>query len=384
MTPDRRTLLALFSFAFGVRVLYAVLMGTDPSIVPVRETYDFRIASGMASGWGWLSTPFSPNAPGYLIALAAVFRVFGASWWVAVLFNAALGALTTLFVYRIGEKRLGRLVGLASALWLGAFVSQIHWASLVARDVLATCLLVWLAYSLVKPFARMRSAVWTAFLYLLLVYTEPMFVLLLPVLVLFLALRATNHRALSLQYLFLFVAALFVMAIPWTLRNYVVHREIVPISLKATRFTSAVHALDRETTRETTGVARPEQAPGFVRNTVEYWRFARLTESPGNPAIGVRPEPAWSLRHNAAIILNFGILLPFCAAGMALAWRKRHRAALVLAGVVLSHALVRGVLGGSEEARLPVEPFVILLAFYGLRELLEMRRAAGSSPDATA
>ena len=382
MTPDRRILLALFALAFGFRVLYAALLGDDPSVVPVRETYDFRIAERMASGWDWLTTPFSPAAPGYLIALSAVFRLVGASWWAAVMFNAVLGAVTTLFLYRVGEKRLGPRVGLASALWLGAFVSQIHYASLAVRDVMTIFLLVWLAISLVKPFHRMRSAVWTGFLYLLLIYTEPMFVLLLPLLLLFLGLRATHHRTLNLQYLFLFIATVFVLSIPWTVRNYVVHHELVPISLKASRFTPVTRILNPGSPPSDAGVARPEHAPGFLHNTVEYWRFARFADDPGNPAIGVRPEPAWSLRHNAAIILNLGILLPFFAAGVVLAWRRRHRAALVLAAIVVSHALIRGFLGGSGEARLPAEPFVVLLAFYGLRELLEMRRAAGVAPHA--
>jgi 4-amino-4-deoxy-L-arabinose transferase-like glycosyltransferase len=381
LTPDRRTLLALFSLAFGVRILYAVLLGNDPSVIPMHETYAFRVAASMAAGWSWLTTPFSPAPPGYLIALAAVFRVAGVSWWTAVLFNTVLGAGTVLLLYRIGEQRLGRLVGLASALWLGASVSQIHYASLAIRDVMTTFLLVWLTYSLVRSFHRMRTAVWSGFLFILLVYTEPMFALLLPVVVIFLALRATRHRVLNLQYVFLFIATVFVLAVPWTIRNYVVYRELIPISLKASRYTSPAPLRDRAGTAG--NAATPEGTPGFLHNTVEYWRFARFAESPGNPAIGVRPEPAWSFRHNAATILSFGILLPFLAVGAGFAWRKRQRAPMVLAGVVLCHAILRGFLGGSEEARLPAEPLIILLAFYGLRELLEARRGAGE-PASTA
>ncbi len=375
MTPDRRTLLALFSFAFGVRILYAALMGGDASVIPLHETYAYLVAARMVPDWGWVTTPFSPAAPGYLMALAAAFKLAGVSWWTAVLLNTVLGAGTTLFLYRIGEQRLGRLVGLASALWLGGSISQIHYAGLAVRDVMTTFMVVWFTYSLVKVFSRMRTAVWSGFLYLLLVYTEPMFVLMLPVIVLFLALRATHHRALNLQYMFLFLATVFVLAVPWTIRNYMVYRDFVPVSLEASRYTSPARLQDRAS-------AAPEGAPGFVHNTVEYWRFARFREAPGNPAIGLRPEPAWSLRHNLATIISFGLLLPFFAAGVAFAWRKRHRAPLVLAGIVACHAILRGFLGGSDEARLPMEPLIILLAFYGLRELLEARRNAGDDASA--
>jgi 4-amino-4-deoxy-L-arabinose transferase-like glycosyltransferase len=344
-------------------------------VVPVHETYDFLIAQRMASSWAWLSTPFSPNAPGYLVALAAVFRVAGASWWVAVLFNATLGALTTLILYRIGEKRLGHRVGFAAALWLGACVSQIHYASLVARDVLTVFLLVWFVYSIVASFHRMRSAVWSGFLFLLLVYTEPAFLLLLPVVLIFLGLRATHHRVLSAQYLCLFVSTVFVLALPWAARNYAVYGDVVPISLKAARYTNPGVLLNPAAPNGE-GLNRGAE---FVHNTIEYWRFARFTEAAGDAGVGPRPEPAWSLRHNLAMILSFGVLLPFFCGGVVIAWQKRKRAALVLAGVVICHALLRSFLGGSEEARLPVEPLVILLAFYGLNELLIARRDAGTA-----
>ncbi|HEX5132457.1 MAG TPA: glycosyltransferase family 39 protein [Candidatus Krumholzibacteria bacterium] len=381
MTPDRRTLFALFSFAFGLRVLYAVLFGGNPDVIAIHETYAYRIAAQMAAGWDWLKAPFSPNAPGYLLALSTIFRVTGPSWWAAVLFNATLGAITTGFLYRIGEKRLAPRVGLLSGLWLGAFVSQMHFSSLALREVLTTFLLVWLAYTLVRPFDRMRSAVWTGILYLALVQTEPSFLLLLPLLVVFLGLRATHHRTMNAQYLFLFVATVFVLNTPWMVRNYIVHRAFIPISLEATRYTNPMTQLFQS---EPERAGLPEGAtvrpkPGFLRNEIEYWRFARFADAPAIPGRGVKEQPAWSLRHNTAAILNFGILLPFFVAGGVIAWRRRHRAALVLTCIVLSHAILRGFVGSGEGTRLPVEPLVILIAFYGLRQLLEMRRAAGGS-----
>lgn len=385
MTPDRRTLLALFSFAFGLRILYAVVFGNDPSVLPVHHTYDFRIALQMAHSFKWVTTPLTPNAPGYLVLLAAAFRVFGAHWWTAVGLNALLGAMTTLFLYRTGERRLGRHVGLFSAFWLGAFVTQMHFASVVGRAVATTFLVAWLVYTLATPFRRMRAAVWTAFLYALLIHTEPMFLLLFPVLLVFLALKATHHRALNAQYAFLFVASLIVFCTPWTVRNYIVHRDLVPISLNATRYTAPLARLFREAPGRphTGGPGNP--AASFARNEREFWRVVRLVPAPADPQRGVYGEPAWSLRHNVASTVNFGLLLPFMFAGAVIALKRRQRAALIVAGTIASYAILRGFIGGSDYARLPVEPMIVLLAFYGLHELLEMRRAAGEPPqeDAT-
>lgn len=383
MTPDRRTLLALFSLAFGLRVLYAVLVGHD--LLPAGESYDFRIASRMVQSLQWITTPFAPNSPGYRALLTLAFKVFGVSWWAAVLLNAVLGALTTLFVYRIGERLLGKRVGLFSALWLGLSVNHMHFASLASRDVLVTFLLTWIAYTLARPFYRMRSAVWLAFLTTILLHTEPMFLVLLPLLVLFLALKSTHHRALSAQYVFLFAAALIVFFLPWTVRNLAVYRDFVPISLEATRYTAPVSRLVRDTP-PTPEVSHPDaitvQKPGFVTNEREFWRAVRLTDAPAAPERGLPAEPAWSLRHNLTSMLSYGILLPFFLAGCIFAFQRRHRAALVLATMVWSYALLRGFLRGNEATRLWVEPLIILVAFYGIKVLLDLRQAAGVPSEA--
>jgi 4-amino-4-deoxy-L-arabinose transferase-like glycosyltransferase len=378
LTPDRRTLLALFSLAFGLRILYAAVFGDDPSIVGVHETYDFRVAARMAHSVGWISQPFSPSAPGYLIVLATAFKFLGVSWWTAVLLNAGLGAMTTLFLYRIGERLLGRGVGLVSALWLGLFVHHMLFASLALRYVLVTFLTTWLAYTLARPFYRMRTALWTAFLCTLLVHTEPMFLVLIPLLVLFLALRATHHRYLSIQYVFLFVCALFAYMTPWTVRNFVVHRDVVVVSLEATRYTSPIARFIRDAPAQ---AAPPEASagkqPGFFQHEREFWRVVRLEETAGDPERRIAPERAWSLRHNLTNVLNYGLLLPFFVAGVLFAWTRRQRPALVLASIVFSYAIVCGFFGAGDGSRLVVEPLIVSLACYGAKVLLDMRRAAG-------
>jgi 4-amino-4-deoxy-L-arabinose transferase-like glycosyltransferase len=379
VTPDRRTLLALFSLAFGLRILFAALFGTNPEVITVQETYDFRIAQRMAADPGWITTPFSPNAPGYMVALAAAFKVAGASWWTAVVLNALFGAATTLFLYRIGERKLGRGVGLVAALWLGLSASHIIAASVAARDVLAVFIFVWLVYTFARPFHRMRTSVWQAFLFTLLVRTEPRFIWFLPVMLVFQFLWSTCHREMSMQYLVLFVTALVVLNIPGAIRNYVVYRDFFPLSIEARRYTAPLAGLLRPSppAPPVTGGEMVVHAPGFMDNTVEFWRVARFAEAPAQPEHALKAQPAWSLRHNLVSIVSYGILLPFALAGLVIGWGRRHRTVLVLSGAVVVVWLIAAHFGGAERARLPAEPLLILLGLYGARELLELRRIAG-------
>ena len=385
MTPDRRTLLALFSLAFGLRILFAAVFGSNPDVITNHETYGYRIAAKMTQDWSWLTTAFTPNAPGYVMLLAAAFKLFGVSWWTSVLLNSILSGLTTFFLYRVGEKRIGPRAGLHAGLWLALFAHQIVFACYPVRDILVTFLFTWFIYNLVAPFRRMRVALWLAFLYTLLVMTEPLFLMLLPVLVIYLALFATQHRVLSAQYTFLFLAFLLFFNIPWTIRNYAVHGEIVPIGIEAQQYTDPIVTLLQKPTPTPPGEgALPPTAdypqPGYFDNALEFWRVVRIADAPADPARARQAEPAWSLRHNLTSLVTYGLLLPFLVVGMISAVRRRHRTALILTGAILSYAFVRGFMTGDDRPRLVIEPLIILLAIYGMRELVRIRNDAGRDP----
>lgn len=383
MTPDRRTLLALFSLAFGLRILFAVVFGTNPEFVPAHDTYSYRIAERMVGNLGWLTTPFSPNAPGYLILLAAVFTVFGVSWWSAVVLNAVLGGFTTFFLYRIGEKRIGPRAGLYAGIWYAMMAHQIVFSAFTTRHVLVVFLFTWLVYNLVAPFRRMRNAIWLAFLYTLLIMTDSMFLVLLPVLVIYLGRFATHHRVLSLQYTFLFLAFALFFNLPWTVRNYAVHGRFVPISIQAERYTAPLRKLIEHPAPEPEIQMPPGSVsgqPGFFENTREFWRAVRIADAPAVASRGIAAEPAWSLRHNLLSVVTYGVLLPFMITGMVIAVWRRHRSALIMSGAILGYAIVRGFMTGDDSPRLVIEPLIILVAMYGLRELLRLRSNAGGGP----
>jgi hypothetical protein len=57
--------------------------------------------------------------------------------------------------------------------------------------------------------------------------------------------------------------------------------------------------------------------------------------------------------------------------------------ALILCGTIVSYAFVRGFMTGDDRPRLVIEPLIVLVALYGMRELLKLRSAAGAPPAKT-
>lgn len=383
MSAEKRTLLVLFAIALGLRVLYGAFLAAHPDLAP-GATSELGYAKHIVSGTRWITEPYSPRSPGYPVVLAALYVLSAREPWLVTFLQAALGALTVLVVYRLGRPLLGTTLAVAAALWFALNVRHMHISYAFERDVLTVFLLMSVLYLLVRPFIRMRYALIAGVCYTALIHVDPQFLLLLPVLAVFVLFK-TRHGYLNIQYLFLFLGVIIVASLPWTVRNYVVYRQPLPIGLEATRFLRPVKLT---VTEPRTGIADIEgrivraSRSQFIKDyTIEFWRFAKFSgENP--PALAGSAEPAkappdaraWSVRHNLASILNYGVVLPFFFLGIVYAVRSRSRPGLMLIAVVLAYFLTRAYLGGSEQARLPVDPVIIVVGFYGAMGLVRRFR----------
>jgi 4-amino-4-deoxy-L-arabinose transferase-like glycosyltransferase len=386
MSAEKRTIVALFAIALGLRVLYGVFLAAHPDIAPDTATAELQYAKEILSGTGWITEPYSPRAPGYPVFLALFYALAVKQIWLVTFIQAAVGALTVLIVYRLGRSILGSVLALAAALWFALNLQHMHVGYALERNIVAICLLMLVLHLLVRPFVRMRYALVAGIVCAVLVHVDPQFMLLLPVFAVFVFFK-TRHRYLNIQYLFVFLGLAIAASVPWTLRNYSVYGQPIPIALEAERFLRPAKLAVTEpltVVPELQGKIVEASRSRFMKeNAVEFWRIARFrdaAEEPGKPADWPR-ESAWSVRHNLASILNYGIILPFFLVGVAYALRTRSRTALMLAAVVAVYFLMRVYLGGSALLRLPVDPLIIVLGFYGVLGLA--KRFAPAEPPGT-
>lgn len=384
LTPDRRTILALFSITFGLRILYAVLIGTDPEIITNPITYDFVKAREIAGGANWWSQPISPRAPGYQLMLGALFAVGGVRPWLAIIAQSFLGGVIAFMLFRIGEKRLGKWVGLASALWFSIYIHQAHFTSILARDVTVGALVVAVCYLMILYCSSMQGTLWTAFAYSLLVHFDPQYLLFLPAAAVYFLVCSGRRQLMKVQHTFLFLGTVVVLLVPWTVRNYRVYGDPIPVALEATWFLYRAYEPPGEagdiSTDKPVEHRTVASRPGLWRNSVEYWRVMRLTEGGQTMSDGVhRVLSPWSFRHNVASLFTYGVLLPFFLLGMWISVKSRARAGVVLSVAVAGIYVIRAFHGGSPRARLPAEPLIILLAFQAVADLVGKLRATRST-----
>jgi hypothetical protein len=196
-----------------------------------------HIASALVAGSGF-SSPYAnvPTAataqqpPLYPLILAGIFRLFGtctiASAWAAVAINILAGALTAVLLYHVGNLYFSETVGLVAA-WAWALPWMYRapaFSASLSSPYLAALGLTGLLLLLPKVLKAGRGWFWLGIYAGLLVLLQATFLAVVACYGIWLALsKARSPRMLMA------IAGLFVMLVPWTIRNYVQLGRLVPI-----------------------------------------------------------------------------------------------------------------------------------------------------------
>lgn len=234
---EQRTLLLLcgiFLLAILVRGAYVgavVKFNTPPSYDGI---FFDQLAVNLTAG-KWMVTadnlPTAFRTPGYPFFLASLYTLFGHSMAVARAGNILLGALTAVLLFPLGVDMFERRrIGWLAALFGAMYPILIYMAGEIYSEILAiflaTLAVVLYAAELRRP-SRWRAAAAGLILGMELM-VRPNIVFALPFIILWFFLCASRQRALKLSAWL--VVMLLVFVIPWTLRNYAVFNEFVPLT----------------------------------------------------------------------------------------------------------------------------------------------------------
>ncbi len=151
-------LLVLFLGAFAVRVAFVLAFG--PTALPSQRADDLfydEIAYRLVAEHQYTNAWY-PH--GYPLFLALIYALFGRSWFIARLVQAALGAATCLVIYRLGSKVFSERVGLVAGVLLAVYPGHVFFCWRLMAEPLYILLLIWslvLALSLVEDPRPLRS-----------------------------------------------------------------------------------------------------------------------------------------------------------------------------------------------------------------------------------
>jgi len=223
---DRRVYAAcLVSFALGL--LFVFVWAPHPW---GREGFDHYhdIALEIAHG-----RPFpTMEVPwGYAYFLAVFYRVFGDHTWIPLLAQVALNALLPLLVYAFARTWLDRRTSSIAALLTGVFSFNTVYASTQSSD--AVCTVLFMACLVAYARARQREdARWFALAGLMAGIAPQLRpnLVLVPVALAGYAILE-RRAAIRVAHAALLLACAAAALTPWTVRNYLLTRTLLPTSV---------------------------------------------------------------------------------------------------------------------------------------------------------
>lgn len=379
----------VFLLAWLVRLLFVLTTPIQP-LTGDATAYD-RLARALLDYGGYLSPTLQPTSarpPLYTLLVAASYAVFGRTLLPVFLIQALLDAITCLGVFVLARRHFGRAAGLAAAVLAIFSLSLLSAARLLMTETLMTTLLVLSVWALDEAIQRGRVvfAGVSGMLAGLATLTKAT-LLPLPGVMALLLWRGSGRAFTRPGVAALALCAGFALTLsPWTIRNYRVHGQFVPV---ATQAGYVLYLSYRPPDGKIFGMYpvdditlaanRLPEAEASQRLAAEAIRYAAShpEDLPRLTALKllflVSPFDWEILGGDGVFNFTYAFALPFGIAGMWFARRSSYP--LRLFGAPIATMLVMSLmLYGSPRLRLPIEPFLLIFAALGLAEVI--RRAS--------
>lgn len=377
VTPGR-----VFLFALVLRVAFLTFAVSGPEGVTPAWSTGFEatnVAAKLVAGEGYSSPwkrsdPAAPTAvlpPGYPLIVAAAFAVFGsysaAAAVVLLALNSLFSAAVSPLLLRIGEhlrmRALGVYAAIGWAVWMYTWEMSLKlWVTTLSTLLATAAVALHLSRGESK---RMGDHVAIGLFWGFVALTNPALLVLLPFGVgVALVRRATRRLAI------VSLALVFLVVLPWTVRNYARFGELVPVR---DNFGLELYTGNNRVAARTGAILHP------VVDANEHSDFLQIGETRYMRDRGakawqfIREEPVTFAQRTLRRISTFWFtpdplpMVPLVIAaivGLFMAVRRHGISVAMLAAAMLLFPATYYVTHSGHDYRHPIDPIVVLMAAY--------------------
>ncbi len=398
-TRNKQLLILILVAAALIRIPIAFYMGDQITVLPGIQdqvSYD-ALARSLLAGRGYSFTenwyPFTPaNTPTahwsfiYPLYLTGVYIVTGYHPLVARLLQGIVGgALMCFLVYRLGRQVVNEETGLVGAGLAAVYGYFIYYNVALMTETFFMVLVLLSLYLTIELKENPTPVRWVllGFSLGLAGLLRQTILLLVPFLLfwLFLELRTRGIRWWQFA---LPVVTILLLITPWTLRNYLVYRELLLLNSNAgyALFASNNPNLGTDWNNEVVVVPVPEALTGqneaeldraLTQRGIEFiladpTRYLWLSLDKTLEYFKFWPSSESGRMSNIVRVLSFGLYLPFMLLGLYLSF-SRWRSFAVLYLFILIHTCIFLLSWPAPRYRLPVDAVSMVFAALALLEL---------------
>jgi hypothetical protein len=381
----RRGLVALTLAGLVARLLFLVL---EPATAPAGDermwvVWGTEVLPSEKIGFSPLRLRFIFHPPVYPYFIAVVFSLLGSLTAVKVA-QCLLGALLVPAVGRIGVGAFGPRAGLFAAT-VTAFYPELVWFCVHFWAETVFVVLLWWGFERLlraDEHGSARGAAAAGLLFGLAVLTRETVLYFLPLAALWLAWRRPGGKR---RAAILLGTALLVV-LPWTLRNWMVFRTLVPVSTAGALnlWQGNTHLTRQEVYEEYWAVRgrmqkyryTREKAFEAIRDRQPMWVFEKLRDempqywaAHGQPIVHLERGAYGDVARPRALAAIVVVLAPYLAVlalfVVGVAALPGHRATVLLLGFLAFYVSLHVAAHGYPRYRLPSLPVVFLVAGQG-------------------
>lgn len=400
-TGERRFAAAVFVFALAVRLAYALPLPLD-KLSPDAGSW-MTPAWSVAQGAGFGETV---RPPGYVLFLAGIFAVFGKSVTAARAAHALLGAITCLFIYFTGRRMFSEWTGRLAALMLAFYPYSVAYSGDVLSETFLTFMLAASVLLTVRAAQEpgWKKAAAAGAVFGLTALTKST---ILPFFLLACLWLWWNTGKLRTG-LIAGLAALAVI-LPWSYRNYAFYDKGYALPVNTPWLMLYGSSCDTAFWSETMGELDAPQSDALTENAIpKDWRYLMSLPAPERERISKQKALAWisenpdkflalcwlRFKHfwrlypmmaypwqKYAAMATSGVYIPLALVGFLLSLR-RFRTTVLLAALFASYTAVHLFFVVVLRYRVPMDPYLMILAAYALTALPGLFKASPAETNA--
>lgn len=378
--PDRKIFLILFGSSLLLRLIF-ILTLENRFYFPDEYEY-YRMVENFFAGRGLIAgekikgfrPPLYPLIASFIYLLR--LDISGIR-----IFQAVISSLTVFFVYLTGKKVFSKKVGLLSGIIAVFYPFFIYYNGFLLTETLFIFLLAVSIYTLVSLGCSNSAPIKAGIFLGLAGLSRPIIQLYMPF-VLLLILTAKEYFFLKMKKAFLIALFFSITISPWIIRNYMVFNKFIPGTTMGGwvfwegnnpasdggpchYFPEGIIEIE-ETERDKTLYCKtvevikgnPKRFLWLLQN-----KFKRFWNVVPNAAEFTKPL------YRITSVMSFGIMLPFFVLGFFLSIKNKK--AQFIHVLIIFFTIFHMIFLASIRYRVPIEPFYIIFAVYGLLWLIE-------------
>jgi 4-amino-4-deoxy-L-arabinose transferase-like glycosyltransferase len=370
-------ILAAMAVALALRVAWGIYLDPHQLYFPDSQQWN-RIALNFLSGNGLILDEGAKalRPPVYSLFLSFIYFVFGKENLLAVrIIQALVSSCTCLIVYLLGKRLFNATAAKIAMAACAIYPFFVYYSGAILTETLFIFIL-----SLIMLFLSARRFAWAGIFFGLgiLCRTELVVFFFFALAGMFIIMRKRE----ALRRAIVMTAITGAILFPWTLRNYRVFHEFVPLTtMSGYTFyegngprNPTGGPVDPRTVPDTQGMSETEK-DRFLKQ--EAMRAIRENPRRMTGLLWSKFKRLWNIRLNTndpayasrltvlASMISFTPLLILFILGLVVSW-KRRRELIYVYFLILHTTAINLAFVSSLRYRLPLEPFMIIVASYAL------------------